>query len=323
MLVLVFVLAVGYLSGLIRIGSPQMASDVVPRVVATEGQGRLELWGDTKVLFLKGGPYERGYQHGVLARDEVRRMVGFAQRCIAQQDVPGIRDRLTALESNLVLSEREEMRGIAEGAGVDYEDILTVNLFAEIVQGCSQFAVIGGPDGPVLGRNVDIDPNVASVFAQSRLVQVVIPGGALPYFAPSLAGMAGTFTGINIRGVYAGANAPPLAAAFSEGVPVVFLQQRLLMQATSAKEAEDLLTSSLPSVGQGQGNGVYLQPGQEGSDPFLILAERPPVKVGNVKDDQRSGGGFGFARIRDAELRPAGIAEGQEKGGEHQDSEAH
>jgi hypothetical protein len=45
------------------------------RVLAIEGEGRLELIDDTKVLFLKGSPEEMGRQHGLLMKKEVRNLV--------------------------------------------------------------------------------------------------------------------------------------------------------------------------------------------------------------------------------------------------------
>ena len=42
------------------------------RVVATEGDGRLEEIDGTRVLFLKGSPEEMGRQHGVLLKPQIR-----------------------------------------------------------------------------------------------------------------------------------------------------------------------------------------------------------------------------------------------------------
>ena len=45
------------------------------RVIAREGNGRLEIIDGTRVLFLKGTPEEMGRQHGVLLKKEIRDLV--------------------------------------------------------------------------------------------------------------------------------------------------------------------------------------------------------------------------------------------------------
>lgn len=89
------------------------------------------------LIEVSGSPYERGFQHGSQAAERVRRSVGLYTKVSAELRSSGrlarhtreIHEQVAAYEPQFV----EEMRGIASGAGVGYEDILMVNARTEIV----------------------------------------------------------------------------------------------------------------------------------------------------------------------------------------------
>ncbi len=91
------------------------------------------------LIELSGGPEARGRQYGAAAADRVRKSLAHydAQLAESGQDVAGIRalarafvPRIEAFAPDFV----PEMRGIAEGANVAFEDILLVNCRTEILQ---------------------------------------------------------------------------------------------------------------------------------------------------------------------------------------------
>lgn len=85
-----------------------------------------------------GTPYERGLRHGRLAADRVRRSAEIYARALQQlRYSPADLRRLIANFSRAVEDFEpaylDEMRGIAEGADVSFEDVLMINARTEIV----------------------------------------------------------------------------------------------------------------------------------------------------------------------------------------------
>ncbi|MBO1011966.1 acyl-CoA--6-aminopenicillanic acid acyltransferase [Achromobacter sp. SD115] len=87
---------------------------------------------------VSGAPYERGLRHGRQAGGRVRRSADIYARALQQfRYSPADLQRLIARFSRAVEDFEpdylEEMRGIAEGAGVSFEDVLMINARTEIV----------------------------------------------------------------------------------------------------------------------------------------------------------------------------------------------
>lgn len=93
--------------------------------------GRL---GEGKVLYLKGTPYEQGKQYGLGATDLIRENIRRAMRLrdeVADRDQADYRAIARKNESWVAREYPElldELHGIAEGADVDYGDLLNLNL---------------------------------------------------------------------------------------------------------------------------------------------------------------------------------------------------
>lgn len=129
------------------------------------------------VFSLKGTPGEVGFQHGTACRDMIHKNVHFYFRLfkhyaaldraqaisLAGRFLPVIRDFDAAL--------LEEMRGIAEGAGLEFEEILSINCRTELMYPaksatgeCTSLAVLpeASAGGQVLiGQNWDWKPHLS------------------------------------------------------------------------------------------------------------------------------------------------------------------
>jgi len=84
-------------------------------------------------LHLRGSPYEMGYQQGVLLRQEIRKRVESLYGELAWSPFPL---SLLLHEARLLgIPEefKEEMVGLAQGAGVSYTDILLLNIWPQLV----------------------------------------------------------------------------------------------------------------------------------------------------------------------------------------------
>lgn len=88
---------------------------------------------EVPVLHLRGRPYEMGYQHGVLLRQEIRGRVESLYRELISDSLPLPlllqEARLLAIPDEF----REEMLGLGQGAGVSYTDILLLNSWPQLV----------------------------------------------------------------------------------------------------------------------------------------------------------------------------------------------
>jgi isopenicillin-N N-acyltransferase-like protein len=130
-----------------------------------------------------GTPYERGRQYGAQARDRVHLSVRSYQRVFAHYagwDWPAVRRSAAAFEAPIASfrpAYLDEMRGIADGAGLDAADVLAINVRTEVMYAakarhaplasrlpvppaeCSAFAVVPAPGNaqrpPLLGQNWD------------------------------------------------------------------------------------------------------------------------------------------------------------------------
>jgi isopenicillin-N N-acyltransferase-like protein len=128
-----------------------------------------------------GTPYERGRQYGTQARDRVRLSVQAYERVFAHfagWDWPAVRREAAAFEAPIAAfrpAYLDEMRGLADGAGLDLADVLAINVRTEVMYAakarqaplasrvppaeCSAFAVVPAPGDPsgatIIGQNWD------------------------------------------------------------------------------------------------------------------------------------------------------------------------
>lgn len=150
---------------------------------------------------------------------------------------------------------REELRGIAAGAGVEERDILNGNLIPDInaLSGnpfaCSSVAVLPGRSATgamLVGRNLDWYHLLAAYMRQNLRPMIVARDGTLPILVIGYPGMAGVLTGVNARGVFVSLNYSSHEDETGAGVPVTFLVRRVLEQATSADHARRLIGELKP-----------------------------------------------------------------------------
>lgn len=116
---------------------PSSARESLPALVEHRyGEGRLEDREGLRVLHLSGSPYEMGYQHGVLLRQEIRSAIRWRiyEQLVSNKQVSHLWLLRVARHVNSFLapSYREEMRGLADGAGIAYSDVLLLNSFNDL-----------------------------------------------------------------------------------------------------------------------------------------------------------------------------------------------
>jgi hypothetical protein len=250
--------------------------------------GRRELNGSLLTLHLAGSPYAIGLQHGALCRAEIHglrraayhylsgevgRILRLPRRAARLITRPLLLWQARAYLPFVASEQREEMRGIADGAGVPLLEAVLINAIWELylATGCSEFAVRGpkSADGELLhGYNYDLlDP--AQAFISPYLALLFYrPDSGAAFAQLNLVGCVGVNAGISASGISIAWDNTVLrpGSALLKGVPrhctpFVLALRRLLQYADSIDSAVAIMRAHLPRptadiiiVGDGHAN---------------------------------------------------------------------
>ena len=105
------------------------------------------------VVELAGGPYERGRQHGVALGERIRHLRSRLIDDIVFGKGPAMGTAFLAIlygilarmHPNIPRELRDEMRGVADGAGVAYRDVLLLNCFDDVLHALIQLNPVLAP----------------------------------------------------------------------------------------------------------------------------------------------------------------------------------
>jgi hypothetical protein len=218
------------------------------KTLARCGAGFLEDVDGYRVLHVKGAPYEMGFQQGTLLRDDIRECVRFLFEVKAKEiklEVAGVKlldpkraIRGIASGQRRFVPERffEELRGVADGAGLDVEDIIIANFIPELFH-CSGFALSGSAtrDGTLYHGRI-LDYGCDWRLQDHAVLTVAEPRGKLPFVNVTYAGFIGSVTGMNAERISIG-EMGGRGMGHWEGVPMAFLVRMALEQAGTLDDA--------------------------------------------------------------------------------------
>ena len=221
------------------------------RVVAREGQGRLEMIDGTRVLFLKGSPAEMGRQQGVLMKQEVRQIcdhilygvgVGssFAKGKWFFSEIEQAEGRLEPFMDRRYLA---EMDAEADAAGMDHQEARLANFFPELFH-CSGFAMYGKAtrDGHLYhGRVLDYLKGVG--LEQNAVVMVYQSDYGNAWVNLGYAGFVGSVTAMNEKGISIGEMGGGGYGAW-DGKPMAQLMREVMEKAGSLDDAIRIMRDS-------------------------------------------------------------------------------
>ncbi|HBP21978.1 MAG TPA: peptidase C45 [Planctomycetes bacterium] len=221
-------------------------------VVAREGKGYLEKTAEGQlILHLKGKPYEMGYQHGKLVGELARTVV---KRIVHNDGKLAKSDQYTAYElmrpmmhdllrPHIPARFKEEMRGLAEGAGVPYKDVEAGNLFPAAFH-CSGMALRGAATKQGQLYHVRILDYMTRLGLQDcALIIKHYPEGYQPWINVGFAGFIGTVTGMNAAKVSIGEMGGE-GLGYWDGMPMPMLMRDALERAKTAKEAVEIFRTT-------------------------------------------------------------------------------
>ncbi len=201
-----------------------------------------------RVLHIKGDPYEMGYQQGALLRDDIREQVRFLFDVKARQmtfELGGVKMldpkrviRGIAARQRKYVPERffEEMRGIADGAGMDVQDIIVANFIPELFH-CSGFALSGSAtkDGTLYHGRI-LDYGCDWKLQEHAVLTVAEPQGRIPFVNVTYAGFVGSVTGMNAERISIG-EMGGRGMGHWDGMPMALLVRMALEEADSLDSA--------------------------------------------------------------------------------------
>jgi isopenicillin-N N-acyltransferase-like protein len=188
------------------------------------------------IVEVTGNARERGRAHGEALRETVRHALEqWSLRTGSPRNPEDGAGRAAYLREAEVWTPGavEELRGIAEGAGVRFDDVMELNLADERrLFGCSSAGVRRSPDGtPVSGQTMD----TPAWFAAFRVaVRSAEPESGLTSLAFTIAGTP-ALCGVNSSGLAVWCNALYALARSPDGVPVSCVVRRLLSCRTLAE----------------------------------------------------------------------------------------
>ncbi len=218
------------------------------RVLATEGNGRLEELDGTKVLFLKGTPEEMGRQHGKLLRGEIRSLinnilygVGVGSSFSKGRWFFG---EIEAAEKRLAphVNPRywREMDAMALAAGVDVQEARLANLFPELFH-CSGFALFGkATAGGKMYHGRILDYMKGAGLEQNAVVMIIAPEKGNAWVNVSYAGFVGTVTAMNEKQIAIGEMGGRGEGQW-DGKPMAQLLRDVMENASTLDEAVAIL----------------------------------------------------------------------------------
>lgn len=214
------------------------------------GEGQVRYCHGVPFLTLSGSYYEMGLQYGILMRKELRdSFANFdAYRKAFILGLPWYARPFTELISRVSLwsmarrlpqEYQDELAGMAEGSGLDFDDILYCAFAPETFTiGCS--TVVTREGGRLLvGRNLDYNPPSLGRFP---IVISFNPEGRHRFTSVGFVGFLGVLTGFNEKGVAVSLDAVNRYRSYNSwDIPIAYKTRQILESAADLDEAHRLL----------------------------------------------------------------------------------
>ncbi len=206
------------------------------------------------VVEVAGEAYERGYQQGRAVAARIRAGYGAILAHVAR----GVEERLHLpgwcagplldfvwwrLAPYVPEWFREEMAGLAAGAGIPYRTVCRVHAIPTLTErGCASFAATRSAAGGPLIHLRNLDWAVESNIQRYCQLTVVRPARGLPFVNVGWSGFLGAVSGMNAAGLSIAEITARSAADRLAGRPMVVRLREVLQEARTLEEAVAILT---------------------------------------------------------------------------------
>jgi len=237
------------------------------------GRAHVEKRGGLYLLFLEGSPYEMGYQHGVLLREEIHkgvlplhanptenqapfsRMPAWKRKILSRYfDWAYFRPMLAHAPHGFL----EELKGLSDGCGVPFAEVFRGNMLSEfnmntvplvrrnlirqIEGGCTSFAAFGSMTvngNMVVGRNTDYSGG--GLWDRYQVVFFYQPQEGYRFVNVGSAGLLKCNSCMNERGLVLGAHFMYSDDVSPKGVGFTAFEFEIMKKAATVEEVFDIV----------------------------------------------------------------------------------
>jgi predicted choloylglycine hydrolase len=206
-----------------------------------------------KVLSINGSSYEAGLQHGKLLRSDIQEIVNVLYtEVLPKNDIKKFAAKayitLQAKEFDKYIPDiyRQEMQGVADGAGVEYNDILIINTFDDILNmsGCSSISIEKSSESEYLIHARNLDYNIP-FLAKHNVIFEYLDQGFVSFGFP---GFIGAVTGVNQYGTAISSHTSKVTEN-SYGTPTGIVYRQILEHAENINDSESVLRDAKRTIG--------------------------------------------------------------------------
>ncbi len=309
---------------------PLIRSDVLideehAKAIVAKGKLVIAPDGKTRILFLRGTPYERGYQQGYLLRDDIQDNLGYiykqASRKFHSEEL--FEESYERMRPFIPKEYVEEMHGLAHGSRLPLrivhgfhalptmtewggrkhlQELVKKQLWGELGTSCSNFS---------LNENATADKNFYAVrildwglHRISRthkypLITVSVPETGLASVNIGWSGFIGTVSGMNEAGITLGEMGygnPP--GETMRGMPMPFMLREVMSKAKNLADVRSIISGSpgdcsfiyLMTDGKSRESELYIRD----KDRFVVYKPEQAIidrdkNVPPIKDTQYGG----------------------------------
>ena len=196
------------------------------------------------VVYLTGTPYEIGLAHGKLCKDEINEAnKSFIEiyESLIQNPKNQWLSLSKELEKKIPVEYLEEMKGISDGAGIEYDKILFLNTLSTISMsgGCYAFSFKEDNSRIITVRQIDDDTK--SHLYKNMLLYIIKPQAGLGFAAILNPGWVDGESGINENGITVSQNNIAIKQTEWDIMPITHLSRHMLQYSKTIDDAEQLL----------------------------------------------------------------------------------
>ncbi len=238
--------------------------------ISLNAEPRIENVGGLKVVYLEGDPYKIGHDLGSLMKEDIGRVYNVYLSDLVYNDwvkkyailkgasaaygnpKKAMNQFAQGLVPHIPEEYIQEMKGLAEGAGLDYREVLNmtahVDYFAVLM--CSTLAATGKAtvDGKLIeARNLDWAGGAAKELDPLTTVLVYKPDRGHSFVSVLYPGIVGALTAVNDAQITVELNFSMAKKNATEGFPALLISRHIAQNASSLDEAEALLRQ-IPKV---------------------------------------------------------------------------
>lgn len=189
------------------------------------------------ILTLKGTHYEAGLEYGVLMKDKLQDVygqLGEIEKSILRKFPVYMKFfvkvlvfvKLFLIKSRLSKNYIDELRGVSDGSGIPFNQLLIASFIPELFTfSCTSF--VKDVNGRLIhGRNLDY---YFPLIGENPIIVRYLLNGEIPYTTVGCVGYLGAFTGMNDKGITITVNAAPTVNSDDgDGKPITFEVRDLL-----------------------------------------------------------------------------------------------